>query len=106
MSLPTGAKGSSASVRQPHRIGWDPTRGMTRYAVWKCINSAQIDVLATQAISWQMPYNVSSTGTTHTIEIEIVGGSTDPTQVGAPMDRWEMAANELQNPAGPTTRRS
>jgi hypothetical protein len=83
-------------VRQPDRLAWDPVRGPTRFAVWKCINQAQVDTLAAQAVLLQMPYNTNSTGTTVTLEIEIVGGSLDPTQAGAPVDRWEMPCNELQ----------
>jgi len=96
MSLPTGAKGSSLPMRQPDRVGWDPTRGATRWAVWKCINQAQIDTLAAQAAGLLLPYNLVSTGTTHTIEVEIVGGSVNPALQAQPLDRWEMPGNEIQ----------
>jgi hypothetical protein len=96
MSLPTNAKGTSLPVRQPDRVAYDTIRGQTRFAVWKCIDQAQIDFLAGQAAALQLPYSTSSTGTTVMLEIEIVGGSINPTQIGAPVDRWEMPANELQ----------
>lgn len=97
MSVPAGAKGSGLAIRQPDRLTWDPTRGTVRYRIWTSIDSDDINTLAAEARSWSQPYTIRSTGTTHTIEIEVVGAEdvTDPGDQET-LDRWEMPANEIQ----------
>lgn len=97
MSIPTGSKGSGLAIAQPDRTSWDPNRGLVIYKVWESIDSADIEVKAAEARTWNRPYTIRSTGTKHTIEIETASSTTDPGSVEpVPIDRWEMPGNEIQ----------
>jgi len=91
-----GARGSALAWRQPDRVTYDPVRGVTRYAVWECIDDVTVDLLAQQYLALQLCYTITSSGTKHRLEIEIPGGSTDPLAQIQPQDNWQMPGNEIQ----------
>jgi hypothetical protein len=94
-TLPPNSKGT-VTLPQPQSVGFDPYRGATRHQTWKTLDLDQLNSLAAQAIALQLPYTLGSTGTVHTIDIEIPEGSTSPTAAVTPIDRWEMPPNEIQ----------